>query len=338
MHRFKRRFAGALMAIPVIAGSLVVGGAPAQAIVGGTAVPLDSFPYLAGVTATDGRGTATCTGTVIGSVWVMTAAHCVVDQNGNTDGPAAVKVSVAHQRADWDKTAIRVTQVARHPNFPAHLNVGSSNNMEWPADFALLKLAKNAGEPALALAASEPSVGSTVTLAGWGCTDSSCTGGPSPILKAKTSTVISDNACPLILQQPPTTAYRPFDFCTSTGGTYSVGHGDSGGPVIWRTLAGNRLAGVISGVEPTTDTLGSVAYVLPWIHQVTGISAPPVAPTAGDLNHDGSVNCADVAAMQQAMAATPPPPSADLNHDGKVNVFDLSILLANWDPSLPPGC
>ena len=103
------------------------------------------------------------------------------------------------------------------------------------------------------------------------------------------------------------------------------------------------MVGVISGFVADGNGLGydvngSIAYAALWIKQVTGISAPAMAPIAGDLNGDGSVNCADVSAMQNAMAAKPPQPLADLNHDGKVDVFDLSILLAHWDPSLPPGC
>jgi secreted trypsin-like serine protease len=362
MHRIKRRFAGALMAIPVVAGSLVVGSTSAQAIVDGTAVAPASYPYLAQIDISKSSGTdgMVCDGTLISRYWVLTADHCAVTgmptkngqpntKAGYTLDPAALTVTVGTQKP------VGVSQVVRYPQFQALRTPGFDPGHPFPADFALLKLKKASSAPPLALAAKEPSEYHNLVVAGWGCTTvdkGKCPPGHSSTLYEATTTLFPDDSCSVLAATVPNSVWRLSDICTMRDTTppgkvvqmsSTIRPGDSGGPVIERTQAGNRLVAVISGFSSDSsgvgyDVSGSIAYAASWITNVTGVSAPAMAPIAGDLNHDGSVNCADVSAMQHAMATTPPPLTADLNHDGKVDVFDLSILLSHWDPSLDPGC
>ncbi len=250
----------------------------AQAITGGSPVPASQRPYVAEIIIADTwYSSSDCTGTLIGPRWVITAAHCVLDSNGNMRPPSAFKVSVGNEPSNWAKTAITVNRVERHPNYPAHLTVAQP----LPADFALLQLSHAVTNTPLALAASEPATGASVTFAGWGCTGSSTVDchKNSAQLNIATSTVRPDSDCGFY------GAYVPFDICTARAGpTTTIRHGDSGGPMIKRTPLGDRLAGVISGLWTNYDATGSVPYVLGWIHQVTGIGAPAEsnpAPSSG---------------------------------------------------------
>src|SRR4051812_50152594 len=64
-------------AVLATAGSLT----PAHAIIGGTAAPEGAYPFMAAIT--DTTGFQFCGGTVIASSWVLTAAHCVVDETAS---------------------------------------------------------------------------------------------------------------------------------------------------------------------------------------------------------------------------------------------------------------
>ena len=55
--------------------------------------------------------------------------------------------------------------------------------------------------------------------------------------------------------------------------------------MIKQTPLGARLAGVISGTNGNYDTIGSVPYVLGWIHDVTGIGAPAESNSAPPANN-----------------------------------------------------
>src|SRR5664280_2546205 len=121
MHGIKRRFAGALVALPVIAGSLVIGGAPAQAITGGKSISVDAFPYSAHIQVHTSVWNHVCQGTLIGPDWVLTSAHCVLnDTTGNSFALGEMKVSVGHERPDWQRTYIPVKRIELYPRYPAH--------------------------------------------------------------------------------------------------------------------------------------------------------------------------------------------------------------------------
>jgi Cutinase/Dockerin type I domain len=84
------------------------------------------------------------------------------------------------------------------------------------------------------------------------------------------------------------------------------------------------------------ETAKAAAFIAP--HMPTSSGTPPKATSiVGDLNADGKVNCTDVNIMKDYFGTVYTSPATaqfphpnDLNRDGKVDVFDLSILLSHW--------
>lgn len=96
----------------------------------------------------------------------------------------------------------------------------------------------------------------------------------------------------------------------------------SGAPA---NLPGFHFIRITNGVNAVIGPLGEVSAEIDAVADVRAMS------NSADLNGDGFVNGADLAALLSAWGA--PGGAADLNHDGDVNGADLAILLANWSPS-----
>ena len=265
-----KRLRVVILVIMLSIGALITGSnIPAFAIFQGSSMSVPS--YMVRISYKIGANTYGCDGTLIGRDWVVTAAHCVIDTStGSKLSPSAFKVAVGVDQPSWNQHWVTVKRVERHPNFPAHLD----HQAAWPADVALLQLTQGVSNATMPLAATEPAGGSTVTFEGWGCTTAGLADChvPTRSLMTATSIVKSDQQCGFPSSGQ---AYVAFDICTSRSGNLStVRHGDSGGPMIKKTPLGDRLAGVISGSDPYKDFSTSIPYVLGWIHQITGISAP----------------------------------------------------------------
>lgn len=292
-----KRLRVVMLAIMLSIGALIAGSnTPAFAITHGSSMSVPSS--MVRISYKIGINTYGCDGTLIGRDWIVTAAHCVVDKGGSKLSPGAFKVAVGVDQPSWSKHWVTVKRVERHPNFPAHLD----HKVAWPADVALLQLTQGVSNATMPLAATEPTVGSTVTFEGWGCTTvglADC-GVPTKSLMTATSTVKSDQQCGFPRSGQ---AYVAFDICTSRSGPSStVRPGDSGGPMIKHTPLGARLAGVISASDAYKDFSTSIPYVLGWIHQITGIGAPaesnptpppPPAPGSTVYYHQVYHTCAN---------------------------------------------
>ena len=217
---------------------LLTGGAlaasPADAIVGGSQADEGEFPFMASIQSKGQDGTSGhfCGGSVIGTRWVLTAAHCLVDT-----APGEIQVGVGRTDIDDLSTGqtLAVDRIVVHPDYA---ETGTF-------DAALVHVTADIAAPSIALTAvGEDSLeadGAPLTVAGWGTEFFGSPVIPSG-LKSVDVEAVADASC-------TTNAMMGFqpdsELCAEALGGDSC-QGDSGGP-LFGTVAGRvTQVGIVS--------------------------------------------------------------------------------------------
>ena len=218
-----------LAAVAVTVGGSLIPANPAAAdvgvnIIGGGTV--SSAPWAAAVFRS---GSFTCSGTIIAAQWVLTARHC-------TSSSMQVRVGSVNRTSGG--------VVANVLSFSAQ------------NDLAVLRLDRSINTTFMRLGSTNPPVGSTNNIYGWGMTCfSGC--GASTVLKTATVRVIGS-----------TTDAFGGPAIASTRINGNAWRGDSGGPQTYQGLQ----VGVASTADGVSrQNYGSVPANRAWIRSVTGV-------------------------------------------------------------------
>jgi hypothetical protein len=205
---------------------VLVVAAPAHAIVGGAQATGDgAYAWqVAVVTSLDGDQWL-CGGTVVAPDLVLTAAHCLIGDDGAIAEPGQVKVLSGSLVLD-NTTFTQVSDVGLYPG------IDLSGAMP-DGDLALLRLPVSApgATPMTVVGDAESSfwdIGDRLRITGWGVTSATSTT-TAPVLRWASVYRQSDGAC--------ATAYgTDFSaqtmFCAGDPGGADTCQGDSGGPIV----------------------------------------------------------------------------------------------------------
>lgn len=293
-------------------------------IVGGQPAAVGAWPWQAMVRS----GPYMCGGSLIAPQWVVTAAHCLFDSEGNAFPPSAITVILGeHNRAQNDgmEQYMTVSEVITHEEF----NDWSNSN-----DIALLKLT----DPATINARVSPippqispegdafvSAGQMSVVTGWGSTGE---GGSAAV-------VLMEVAVPIVTNELCNLSYGTINdnmLCAgyAEGGKDSC-QGDSGGPLVVPDHAGGwQLAGLVSFgygcARPNFyGVYTRIAHYVSWLERHTGSLATPI-PTATPMPTPTTTltPTADLIVFDATIVAVPDAPSTLSNSD-RGNMITLNI-------------
>lgn len=234
MRPLARTLARLTAAAVVLAGAQLA-TSPADAIVGGYQAEAGEFPFMASIQTkgADGTDGHFCGGSVIGTRWVLTAAHCLVDTQ-----PGEIQVGVGRTNLDdlSSGQTLNADRIVVHPDY----------DKTGTFDAALIHVTADITAPSIALAAvGEDSLeqdGAALTVAGWGTEFFGSPFIPAD-LKAVDVAAVADENCTTNRTQG---FQDESELCAEALGGDSC-QGDSGGPLFGTLADGRRIqVGIVS--------------------------------------------------------------------------------------------
>lgn len=293
-----RRFFPAAL---VTALALIATVVPAQAasqqtrVVGGSPAAIAEMPWIVYLEANVSKSNSwACGGTIVGTRYILTAAHCVVDNGIAIPAKALTGVAGRVDLNGGDGTTFTAARIAVNPRYARR-----SGSEGGPYDSALIETTTDLPGPALALATTADSpyyaAGATAQIAGWGLTSSG--GNTTDVLMQATLPIVSDQECADSDQVTLAEATKMVCAGLPAGGIDTC-QGDSGGPLT-----------VVAGADtpdPADDRV-LLAGIVSWGYECGAANRPGLYTRVATLT--GWITpllAGDVVAWAQSSDQSPP--------------------------------
>ena len=240
-------------------------------IIGGSEADPSDWPWMAALVESNlYYYDSVCGGSLVAPQWIITAAHCVQDFNGNTIKPSEIDVVLGvHDLSKDTGERIKVKRIIVHPTYA----------VEDDPDIALLELEDSVSiDPVSLYTGNDSLAGVMATVLGWGTT---ATDNYSDTLQEVEMPVVSNEVCNLAFSEVeiPITEYM---LCAgyNEGGKDSC-QGDSGGPLVVQVDGQWKLAGIVSFGPPGDcaqpgfyGVYTRISSVIDFIDDYIGINTP----------------------------------------------------------------
>ncbi|KAJ2654633.1 hypothetical protein IW148_006315, partial [Coemansia sp. RSA 1199] len=293
------RLAYGLSGLLALAASVAGTDSSGERVIGGMQATEGMFPFMVHLYK---DGSPYCGGTLIDAEWVLTAAHCVAQADGNSSGagsfvptnPALFKVGYGTNSGSLGDY-VEVDSIVVSTGF---------DPVWYTSDIALVKIKSNNDliTKAKSTTVSTASImeGQTVITAGWGQTTNDNTDQSSALMYAGL-VVADDDTCKAAAVD--WNGQNGRYVCTSFSTAPGIGtcFGDSGGPLLLSTGGGYTLLGIVSFDVNTKDSSnarcaqdGNISYFtrvssyLSFITSVTGISEGVLTGANSPWSHNAA--------------------------------------------------